>query len=54
MVDLLTKKAVREHTDLNVGADVYEALEVELEELLEDAQARAKANDRKTVQAHDL
>ncbi len=55
MSDLIVKAAVKDALDdHNVAADFYEALDEEVEELLEDAGRRAEANDRVTVQARDL
>lgn len=55
MSDLIVKAAVKEALDdKNVSSDFYAALDDEVAEILEDAAARADANDRKTVQARDL
>ena len=55
MADLIVKAAVKETLDdMNVASDFYDALDEEVEELLEDAADRAQANDRKTVQPRDL
>lgn len=55
MVDLIVKAAVKDAlADHNVASDFYDALDEEVEELLEDAAERAEANDRKTVQPRDL
>ena len=55
MADLIVKAAVKEAlNDMNVASDFYDALDGEVEELLEDAADRAEANDRKTVQPRDL
>jgi histone H3/H4 len=55
MADLIVKSAVKEHLDgMNVSADLYDALNEEVSELLEDAATRAEGNDRKTVQPRDL
>ena len=55
MADLIVKAAVKETLDdTNVASDFYDALDDEVEELLEDAADRAQANDRKTVQPRDL
>jgi histone H3/H4 len=55
MADLIVKAAVKEALDdKNVASDFYDALDDEVEELLEDAARRAEANDRKTVQPRDL
>ncbi|MFB6112819.1 MAG: DUF1931 domain-containing protein [Halodesulfurarchaeum sp.] len=55
MADLIVKTNVKEAlSEYNVSADFYEALDEELEELLDDAARRATENDRKTVQPRDL
>jgi len=55
MADLIVKIAVREELDdYNVSSDLYDALDDEVRELLEDAAERAEANDRKTIQPRDL
>ena len=55
MTDLIVKSAVKDALEgNNVSADVYDALDAEVEELLEDAARRAEANDRRTVQPRDL
>jgi histone H3/H4 len=55
MADLIVKNAVKEALDdHNVSSDFYEALDEEVEELLEDAAERAEANDRVTVQSRDI
>ncbi|MFB6088046.1 MAG: DUF1931 domain-containing protein [Haloarculaceae archaeon] len=55
MADLIVKNSVKEALDdMNVSRDFYDALDEEVEELLEDARERAQSNDRKTVQPRDL
>lgn len=55
MADLIVKAAVKDALDdNNVASDFYDALNEEVEELVEDAAERADANDRKTVQPRDL
>ena len=55
MADLVVKAAVKEHfDDQNVASDFYDALDEEVEELLDEAAQRATDNDRKTVQPKDL
>ncbi|NKE37314.1 DUF1931 domain-containing protein [Natronococcus sp. JC468] len=55
MADLIVKSAVKEALDdYNVAADFYEALDDEVTELLDEADQRAEANDRRTVQPRDL
>lgn len=55
MAQKVVKSAVRDHLeDKNVAADFFDALDEEVNDILEDAARRADANDRKTVQARDL
>jgi len=55
MSDLVVKAAVREELEEhNVAADFFDALDDEVEGLLDEAARRAEANDRKTVQPRDL
>jgi histone H3/H4 len=55
MTDLIVKAAVKEQLDeMNVAAYFYDALDEEAADLLETADRRAEANDRKTVQPRDL
>jgi histone H3/H4 len=55
MSELIVKSAIKEALEgNNVSSDFYEALDEEVEELIEDAARRADANDRKTVQPRDL
>lgn len=55
MSDLIVKAAVKDAiSDQNVASDFYDALNDEVQELLDDAAQRAQDNDRKTVQARDL
>lgn len=55
MADIIVQKQVRETLDdKNVSRDFFDALDEEVEELLEDAARRAQANDRRTVDPRDL
>lgn len=55
MADLIVKQGVKEELEgVNVSSDLYDALDAEVELLLEKAKQRALANDRKTVQPRDL
>lgn len=55
MSDLIVKAAVKEAlSDHNISADFYDALDAEVQEVIDDAARRAGANDRKTVQPRDL
>jgi histone H3/H4 len=55
MADIIVKSAVRNAVgDLNVGGDFYDELDAEVQTLLDEAERRAQANDRKTVGPRDL
>lgn len=55
MTDLIVNAGVKEALeDHNVSADLYDALDEQVAEILEEAAARAEANDRKTVMPEDL
>jgi len=55
MVDVLKKSGVREAADgMNVGSDVYEALDDEVKELISRAAERADGNGRRTIKARDV
>ncbi|WP_129114367.1 DUF1931 family protein [Halegenticoccus tardaugens] len=55
MADLIVKAAVKEALqDKNVASDFYDALDEQVQDLLDDAARRAEENDRKTVQPRDL
>jgi histone H3/H4 len=55
MADLIVKAAVKDAIeDQNVASDFYDALDAEIQDLLNDAKRRAQDNGRKTVQARDL
>jgi histone H3/H4 len=55
MANLIVKAAVKEQLEgHNVSSDFYDALDEEVETVLDNAARRAEENDRKTVQARDL
>lgn len=55
MADLIVQNAVKDAVeDKNVASDLYDALDEQVASLLDEAAARADANDRKTVQPRDL
>ena len=55
MANVIVKSAVKEELEgMNVAGDFPDALNEEVNELLEDAARRADENDRKTVQPRDL
>lgn len=55
MADLLVVKAkIKEVTKLNVAGDFADALSKQVENLVKDAERRAKDNGRATVKARDL
>lgn len=52
---LVVKSKIKEYIkDCNVAGDFAEALNNEIKDLIKKAEARCKANGRKTVQARDL
>lgn len=54
MVDIVKKSAVRDAANgMNVGSDFYEALDEQVEELIDRAVERAEENGRRTVKARD-
>ena len=55
MTDIIIKSKIRDAVDgLNVAAEVADALNKKVHDLLEEASKRAKANGRRTLQARDL
>ena len=55
MADLIVKSKIKEAVkELQVSSDVPEALNKKVEELLKQAEERAKANGRRTLYARDL
>ena len=55
MADLIVQSTVKDRLeDMNVAADFYDALDEEVDSLLERAAQRAQDNDRKTVQPRNL
>lgn len=55
MVQLTVKKNIRSELDsMSVSRDFYDALDGEVQDILENAKRRAQENDRKTVQPRDL
>lgn len=55
-MSLVVKNAVREFVpdDYQVGADFYDALSEEVEEIVSEAGRRAEDNGRKTLKPRDL
>ena len=55
MTDLIIKSKVKSAVpELSVAGDVPEALNRKVQQILDEASARAKANGRRTLQARDL
>lgn len=55
MTDLIVNKGVKEALEgHNVSAELYDALEDKVAQILETAADRADANGRKTVRPEDL
>ncbi len=54
-IDIIVKSKIKEAVkELNIAAEVSEALNKKVIDLLSDAAERAKANGRRTLQARDL
>ena len=51
---LVVKTKIKEYTKLNVGEEFSRAFERKVEDLLKDAEERAKANGRRTIYARDI
>ncbi|UCG95893.1 MAG: DUF1931 domain-containing protein [archaeon] len=53
---LIVKNAIKDLVKgkANVSADFYSALDAEVNSMVSKALSRAKANNRKTIQARDL
>lgn len=54
MVQLVVKSKVKEAVDLNVSGDVADVLNEKVQEILDEAAERARANGRSTLQSKDL
>lgn len=55
MTDIIIKSKIKDAVpDLNVAAEVADALDKKVFQLLKEASERAKANGRRTLQARDL
>ncbi len=51
---LIVKSKIREYVGLNVGGELAKALDEKIKKILERAEERAKANQRRTIYARDL
>ena len=51
---LVNKSLIRKYVELNVSDEVEVELEKKAEELLKNAEERAKGNGRRTIFARDL
>lgn len=55
MPNLIIKSNIKEAVpEMSVAAEVADALNKKVEQILKDAEERAKANGRRTLQARDL
>lgn len=55
MPNLIIKSNIKESVpEMSVAAEVADALNKKVEQILKDAAERAKANGRRTLQARDL
>lgn len=52
--DLIKKTKVQEETGMRVSSELYKELDSKVQEMLEAAEQRASANNRKTLQPQDL
>lgn len=50
----INKSAIKEKTELSVSEEVYAELDKKVEQIIKDAERRAKANNRRTLYARDL
>ncbi len=56
-ITFFVKSAIKEYAKskgLMIGSDSYEAYNIEISQLLDDAFARTKANKRKTLKGYDF
>ena len=51
---LVVRSKIKDATDCNVAGDFADALSVKVAELVKAAEARCKANNRKTLKGYDL
>lgn len=51
---LINKSSLKEKTELSVSEEVYEELDKKVEEIIKQAEKRAKANNRRTIFARDI
>ena len=51
---LINKSKIKEAVELSVAGEVAMALERKVDNMLKDAEERAKANNRRTIFARDL
>ena len=51
---LVVKSRIKDFVELNVSEEVGRELEKKVEDMLRDAEERAKANGRRTIFARDL
>jgi histone H3/H4 len=53
-MSLIVKSNIKTRTDLNVSEEFEQELEKKAEDMIKEAEKRAKANQRKTLYARDL
>lgn len=53
-MSITNKTALKEKTELAVSSDFEQELDKKVEQLIKDAEKRAKANNRRTLYARDL
>lgn len=53
-MSLTNKTALREHSELAISEEFSTELDKKVEQLIKDAEKRAKANNRRTLYSRDL
>ena len=51
---LINKSSIKDATELSVSEEVYQELDKKLDEIIKQAEKRAKANNRRTIFARDI
>ena len=54
MVNLTIKSKIKESTEFSVSEEFLEAIDKKVEQILKEAETRARANSRRTLLARDL
>ncbi len=54
MTSLTIKSKIKESTEFSVSEEFLDAIDKKVEQLVKEAEARARANSRRTLLARDL